>query len=81
MSIMFRRIPWQDVCKFLAGAFFETSGILIYLWAYDIPVPIFRTGLVQTPAVAGLRAIGHTVLFVAFFYLGFVRRWKARTPA
>ena len=23
---MFRRIPWQDVCKFLAGAFFVSAA-------------------------------------------------------
>jgi hypothetical protein len=30
-STVFRRIPWQDVCKFLAGAFFVNAGILFYL--------------------------------------------------
>jgi hypothetical protein len=29
---MFRRIPWQDLCKFLAGAFFVNAGILFYLY-------------------------------------------------
>jgi hypothetical protein len=24
---MFRRIPWQDVCKFLAGAFFVNANV------------------------------------------------------
>jgi hypothetical protein len=24
---MFRRIPWQDVCKFLAGAFFVNATL------------------------------------------------------
>ena len=76
---MFRRIPWQDVCKFLAGAFFETSGILFYLWLYRIPMPIFGTGFVQTPELAGFRAIVHTVLFFTFFYLGFMRKWQGRS--
>jgi hypothetical protein len=31
MPSIFRRIPWQDVCKFLAGAFFVSAGILFYL--------------------------------------------------
>jgi hypothetical protein len=30
-SSMFRRIPWQEVCKFLAGGFFVNAGILFYL--------------------------------------------------
>jgi len=77
---MFSRIPWPDVCKFLAGAFFETSGMLFYLWLYHIPMPIFGTGFVQTPALAGFRAIVHTVLFCTFFYLGFMRKWQGHAP-
>jgi len=74
---MFSRLPWQDVCKFIAGARFETAGILLYLWLYRIPIPVFHAGFVQTPAIAGFRAIVHTILFVTFFYLGFIRRSKA----
>jgi len=77
---MLSRLPWPDVCKFLAGAFFETSGMLFYLWLYHIPMPIFGTGFVQTPALAGLRAIVHTVLFCTFFYLGFIRKWQGHAP-
>jgi hypothetical protein len=29
---IFRTILWQDVCKFLAGAFFVNAGILFYLY-------------------------------------------------
>jgi hypothetical protein len=76
---MVRRIPWQHVCKFLAGAFFGTSGILFYLWLYRIPMPIFSTGLVQTPELAGFRSIVHTFLFLTFFYLGFIRKWRGRS--
>jgi len=78
-SNIFRRIPRQDVCKFLAGAFFETSGILFYLWLYRIPMPIFSTGFIQTPELAGFRSIVNTVLFLTFFYLGFIRKWKSRS--
>jgi hypothetical protein len=78
-SNMFRRIPWQDVCKFLAGAFFVNAGILFYLYVYRVSVPIFSTGLTETPEVSGGRSIVHTVLFVLFFYLGFIRKWKSRS--
>ena len=78
-SNIFRRVPWQDVCKFLAGAFFETSGILFYLWLYRIPMQIFSTGFIQTPELAGFRSIVNTVLFLTFFYLGFIRKWKGRS--
>jgi hypothetical protein len=75
---MFRKIPWQDVCKFLAGAFFVSAGILFYLYVYRVSVPIFSTGLTETPAVSGARSIVHAILFVLFFYLGFIRKWKGR---
>ncbi|MGH9714223.1 MAG: hypothetical protein ACRD5M_13075 [Candidatus Acidiferrales bacterium] len=76
---MLRKIPWQDVCKFLAGAFFESAGILIYLYAYRVSVPIFHTGFIETPEISGARSIVHTILFVLFFYLGFLRKWKVRS--
>src|SRR5712692_6626849 len=76
-SSMFRRIPSQDVCKFLAGAFFVNAGILFYLYLARVSVPILGTGFIETPAVSGARSIVHTVLFVTFFYLGYIRKWKS----
>jgi len=74
---MFRRIPWQDVCKFLAGAFFVNAGILFYLYLAGVSVPLLGTGFIETPEVSGLRSIVHAVLFLIFFYLGFIRKWKS----
>lgn len=71
---MFKRIHWPDVCKFLAGAFFVNAGILFYLYLAKVPVPILGTGIVETPEVSGLRSIVHFVLFIVFFYLGFIRK-------
>jgi hypothetical protein len=76
---MFRRIPWQDVCKFLAGAFFVNAGILFYLYLVRVSVPILGTGFIETPEVSGARSIVHTVFFLTFFYLGFIRKWKSRS--
>jgi hypothetical protein len=75
---MFRRIPWQDVCKFLAGAFFVSAGILFYLYLAHVSVPLLGTSFTQTPEFSGVRSIVHAVLFLTFFYLGFSRRWKSR---
>jgi hypothetical protein len=75
---MFRRIPWQDVCKFLAGAFFVNAGILFYLYLVGVSVPILGTGFTETPDASGVRSIVHAVLFLLFFYLGFIRKWKSR---
>jgi len=73
---MFRRIPWQDVCKFLAGAFFVNAGVLFYLWLARVPVPLLGTHFIETPEISGIRSIVHSVLFLTFFYLGFIRKWK-----
>jgi hypothetical protein len=77
MTNVFKRIPWQDVCKFLAGAFFVNSGILFYLYLAHVSVPLLGTGFIFTPEVSGIRSIVHAVLFVTFFYLGFIRKWKS----
>ena len=78
-SSMFRRIPWQDVCKFLAGAFFVNAGILFYLYLARVSVPLLGTDFIFTPEISGVRSIVHAVLFVTFFYLGFIRKWKSRS--
>jgi hypothetical protein len=35
----------RDFRKFLAGAFFVSSGILFYLYLADVSVPLLGTGL------------------------------------
>jgi hypothetical protein len=77
-SNMFKRVPWQDVCKFLAGAFFVNAGILFYLYLARVSVPLLGTSIVQTPEVSGVRSIVYAVFFLTFFYLGFIRKWKSR---
>ena len=66
------RIPWKEVFKFLAGVFFTSSGVLFYLYLVGVSVPIF--GFIETPEVSGIRSIVHFVLFLIFFYFGFVRK-------
>jgi hypothetical protein len=73
---MFRRIPWQEVCKFLAGAFFVNAGILFYLYLARVSVPLLCTNFIETPEISGVRSIVHAALFLTFFYLGFIRKWK-----
>lgn len=75
---VFRRTPWQDVCKFLAGAFFVSAGILFYLYLADVSVPLLGTDWTESPEVSGARSVVHAALFVTFFYLGFIRKWNRR---
>ena len=76
---MFRRIPWQDVCKFLAGAFFVNAGILFYLYLARVSVPILGTTLRRHLRSVARAPYAHAVLFFTFFHLGFQRKWKSRS--
>ncbi len=70
---MFKRIDWQLVCKFLALAFLLAAAILFYLFLAG-----FAVGLDVMPRVSGYRAIAYFLLFLVFFYLGFIRKRKKR---
>ncbi|MCP3370009.1 hypothetical protein [Bradyrhizobium cajani] len=64
----------RDFRKFLAGAFFVSSGILFYIYLADVSVPLLGTELVATPRVSGGRSVVHFILFLVCLYFGFVRR-------
>ena len=67
----------RDFRKFLAGAFFVSSGILFYLYLANVSVPLLGTSIVATPQSSGGRSIVHFILFLLCFYFGFVRKPKA----
>jgi hypothetical protein len=67
----------RDFRKFLAGAFFMSSGILFYLYLADVSVPLLGTSFVGTPQMSAGRSIVHFILFRLCFYFGFVRQPKA----
>ena len=70
----------SDFRKFLAGAFFVSSGILFYFYLADVSVPLLGTGFVETPNISGGRSIVHFILFLVCLYFGFVRKPRANTP-
>ena len=76
---MFRGIPWQEICKFLAGAFFVNAGVLFYLYLAGVSVPLLGTRFIETPEISGGRSVIQAVLFLSFFYLGFIRKWNNRS--
>jgi hypothetical protein len=67
---------YRDVRKFLAGAFFVSSGILFYLCLADVSVPLLGTSFVETPQLSGGRSVVHFILFLLCFYFGFFRKPK-----
>ena len=62
----------RDFHKFLAGAFFVSSGILFYLYLADVSVRLLGTGFVKSPGLSADRSIVHFILFLLCFYFGFV---------
>lgn len=65
-------IKWKEVFKFLSGAAFVGTLVNFYLWLHDISLPFF--GYTITPPVLGIRAMVGAVLFVVFFYFGYVKK-------
>jgi hypothetical protein len=68
------KIPWEKGCKFLGGGFFRERRGSFLLYLTSVPVPMLGLGFVVTPEINGLRSIGHFILFLVFFYLGFIRK-------
>jgi hypothetical protein len=64
---------YRDFRKFLAGAFFVSSGILFYLYLADVSVPLLGTGFVETPKISANRSLIHFILFLICLYFGFIR--------
>jgi hypothetical protein len=60
--------------KFLAGAFFVSSGIQFYLFLANVSIPLLGTDYVQTPTLSGIRSSIHFLFFALCFYFGFIKK-------
>jgi hypothetical protein len=67
---------FREYRKFLAGAFFVSWGILLYLYFANVSVPLLGTDLVLTPEISGARSIAHFIFFLLCLYFGFF--WKPK---
>src|SRR5215472_3919616 len=72
LATLYVAIRYREVRKFLAGAFFVSSGTCWYLWMTGVSLPMVLpyVGIVstETPAISGQRAIAHFVFFPLCFY-------------
>ena len=66
----------REFRKFLAGAFFVSSGILFYLYLADVSVPLLATEFITTPRASGGRSVVHFILFLVCLYFGFIKQPK-----
>jgi protein-S-isoprenylcysteine O-methyltransferase Ste14 len=76
LATLYVAIKFTEARKFLAGAFFVSSGVLWYLWLTGTSIPLVMphvgTVSIETPEISGQRAIVHFVLFLLCFYFGFI---------
>ena len=78
LTTIYFAVRSRDFRKFLAGAFFVSSGIQFYLYLAGVSVPLLGTSFVQTPQISLVRAILHFVFFLITFYFGFVAKPPGR---
>jgi hypothetical protein len=62
--------------KFLAGAFFVSGGIQLYLAFMHVSIPVAGTTIVQDASLGYTRGIMHIVLSLVCIYFGFIRKKK-----
>jgi hypothetical protein len=67
---------FREFRKFLAGAFFVSWGIQLYLYFANVSVPLLGTDFVFTPEISAARSIPHFVLFLLCLYFGFFSKPK-----
>ena len=81
LPTLYLAVRYRDVRKFLAGAFFVSGGIQLYLYFAKVSVPLLGTDIVFTPEISGVRSIPHFIFFFVCLYYGFIRRPKAPPSA
>ena len=72
---------YTDARKFLAGAFFMSSVILLYHYLADVPVPLLGTDVVLTPQTNAVRSGIQFILFLLCGYFGFIHKPTGQRPA
>ena len=72
---------YREFRKFLAGAFFVSSGIQLYLYFVKVSVPLLGTNLVFTPEISGARSILHFIFFRLCLYFGYFSKPKGSSSS
>src|SRR5215475_7170014 len=72
---------FREFRKFLAGAFFVSWGIQLYLYFAKVSVPLLGTNLVFTPEISGGRSILHFIFFLLCLYFGYFSKPKGSSSS
>ena len=67
-------LRYREYRKFLAGAFFVSSGMQLYFYFVKIPIPLLGTDAVQSPQLSAVRGAIHFALFLVCSYFGWFFR-------
>lgn len=78
LPTLYVAVRYREYRKFLAGAFFVSSGMQFYFSLAKIPVPLIGTSAVQSPELSAVRGTIHFVLFLLCLYFGWFFRAKRR---
>ena len=76
LTTLYLAYRFREFRKFLAGAFFVSWGIQLYLYFANVSVPLLGTNFVFTPEISGVRSIPHFIFFVLCLYFGFFSKTK-----
>ena len=78
LPTLYVAVRYREYRKFLAGAFFVSSGMQFYFYLAKISIPLMWTSAVQSPGLSAVRGTIHFVLFVVCWYFGWFFRAKRR---
>ena len=81
LATIYLAYRFREFRKFLAGAFFVSWGIQLYLYLANVSVPLLGTDFVFTPEISAARSIPHFILFLLCLYFGFFSKPKGSSSS
>ena len=81
LTTIYLAYRFREFRKFLAGAFFVSWGIQLYLYFAKVSVPLLGTNFVLTPEISGVRSIPHFIFFLLCSYFGFFSKPKGSSSS
>src|SRR5215831_32170 len=81
LTTIYLAYRFREYRKFLAGAFFVSGGIQLYLYFAKVSVPLLGTNFVVTPEISGARSIIHFIFFLLCLYFGYFAKPKGAKTA
>ena len=81
LATIYLAYRFREFRKFLAGAFFVSWGIQLYLYFAKVSVPLLGTDFVFTPEISGARSFPHFIFFLFCLYFGFFSKPKGSSSS